>query len=120
MRNLPFPKSLSGTILVCFLCSCCPTCEKDEKICPPPIKETPVDVEMEYFKKIGPKKPVPTPDLPDREPSIPPESLSRKPYDDVKRVIVAPYTEICLEAECDEEAESKIDWGSITPWLFKD
>ncbi|MGA8165079.1 MAG: hypothetical protein WB791_08670 [Waddliaceae bacterium] len=73
-------------------------------------------------KKIPEKKP-PSPEKKapkeeEKKPAIQPKTLARRPYTISSNGLVVPYIDLCAQSE--KECEDTFDWGSITPWLFKD
>lgn len=109
------------SLCICVLTGCCyfryPKLRhyRPHVICPEVEEEIPIT-------PISPDKtPKEVPKLLPAEPStVPKVRLSRIPYKEREYGPVAPYLELCLEGEKDCKPESKIDWGSITPWLYKE
>jgi len=115
-------KFLGLALLIATLttgCCCHDRCKKPQ-IVPKPkaIEVAPEIPEPEPEPEVLlPEPPPPAEIVPDG----PNGELIRMPYDSIEIDIVLPFTEMCfLPEEGVEEEEEKIDWGFITPWLYKD
>jgi len=120
-------------LMLTLTTSCC--CQKKDRVTKPKViekaptipepkvlpKKTPAKVKAVPERKVPPERKV-TP-KPQPIPGAPKGELTRTPYDSTAEDFVIPFSEMCIFSEHamqEEEGEEKIDWGFITPWLYKE